>query len=261
MSKKSGESSSSMSVQEVSLFRAEAAAGGVSTPTSGQSVGSANPSPVQRGCTKPPPLLHGEEWANALSHALGGLAAVLGAVVMARAAAGQNVMTAFTCLVFVLSAAAVFIVSALSHHMIHNEYVLRRLRAWDQGLIYVMISGTYTPLIWRYAEDPIRTPLLLAVWIAAAIGFHSKVFAHHRVNSMSTLTYVLLGWLPSLGLIGKVPLGLLGWMTAGGVIYLAGITLLLNDRKLKYLHAAWHFCVIIAASCHYLAVYQYVAIR
>ncbi len=223
--------------------------------------GSANMRPIQRGCTKPPPLLHGEEWANALSHALGALAAVLGAVVMARSAVGQTVMTAFTCLVFVFSAAAVFIVSALSHHLIHNPYVLRRLRAWDQGLIYVMISGTYTPLIWRYAEDPLRTPLLLAIWVAAAVGFHSKVIAHHRVNSMSTLTYLLLGWLPSLGLIGKVPLGLLWWMTAGGIIYLLGITLLMNDRKLRYLHAAWHFCVILAASCHFFAVYQYVATR
>ena len=39
------------------------------------------------------PLLHGEEWANALVHAGGAMAAILGGVILARAAAEQNVMT------------------------------------------------------------------------------------------------------------------------------------------------------------------------
>lgn len=207
------------------------------------------------------PLLHDEEWANALIHAGGALAAVLGAVIMARAADGQPVMTTFCCLVFVASAAAVFVASALSHHLIHDPRLLLRLRAWDQGLIYVMISGTYTPLIWRFSEDPVRVPLLIAIWIAAAVGFYSKVISLHRVNSMNPISYLLLGWLPALGLIGNVPWGLFGWMLAGGMIYVLGVSLLLNDKKLKYLHAAWHVCVILAASCHYLAVYQYVASR
>jgi len=205
------------------------------------------------------PLLHDEEWANALIHAAGALLGVFGAVIMARAAVGQTVFTTFCCLVFVTSAIAVFVASALSHHWIHQPVVLKRLRAWDQGLIYVMISGTYTPLIWRFAEDPVRILLLVAIWLAAAIGFHTKVFLEYRVNTTGTVSYLLLGWLPSLGLIGKVPMGLLFWMIAGGVVYVVGVSLLLNDRKLKYLHAAWHVCVLLAATCHYLGVYQYVA--
>jgi hemolysin III len=205
------------------------------------------------------PLLHDEEWANALIHASGALAAVLGAVIMARASVGQPLMTTFCCLVFVLSAIAVFSASALSHHLIYEPGLLRRLRAWDQGLIYVMISGTYTPLIWRFSDDLTRYPLLIAVWVAAAVGFYSKVVKMHRINSMNPISYLMLGWLPALGLIGNVPWGLLGWMLAGGMIYVFGVSLLLNDKKRKYLHAAWHVCVIVAATCHYCGVYQYVA--
>lgn len=205
------------------------------------------------------PLLHDEEWANALIHGAGAILGVFGAVVMARAAVGQTLMTTFCCLVFVSSSVAVFVASALSHHWIHQPKLLKRLRAWDQGLIYVMISGTYTPLIWRFAEDPVRILLLVVIWLAAAIGFHSKVVLQYRINSIGTISYLLLGWLPSFGLIGKVPTGLLLWMLAGGIVYVVGITLLLNDRKVKYLHAAWHCCVILAATCHYLGVYQYVA--
>src|SRR5690606_39179142 len=132
------------------------------------------------------PLLPEEEWANALTHAAAAVVWTLGAVVMVRGAAEQTLMTTFFCLVFVFSAVSVFTASALSHHWIHDSKLLRRLRAWDQGLIYVMISGTYTPLVWKFADEAIRTPLLIGIWVAAAVGFHSKVIAEHRVNGIGT---------------------------------------------------------------------------
>lgn len=205
------------------------------------------------------PLLPDEEWANALTHAGAALTWVLGAVVMARASSSQTLMTTFCCLVFVFSAVSVFTASALSHHLIHNAKLLRRLRAWDQGLIYVMISGTYTPLIWRFADEAVRTPLLIGIWVAAAVGFHSKVIAEHRVNAIGTITYLLLGWVPALGLVTRVPGPVLFWMAAGGVIYTLGVVLLINDARYKYFHAGWHVSVVIAASCHFWAIYQYVA--
>lgn len=206
------------------------------------------------------PMLPEEEWANALTHAAAAMFWMFGAVLMARAAAaGQPLMTILCCLVFVLSAVAVFSASALSHHLLHCPHLLHRLRAWDQGLIYVMISGTYTPLIWQFASPSMRTPLLIGIWVAAAIGFHSKVFAEHRINGIGTITYLLLGWVPALGLVGKVPGIVLFWMATGGVIYTLGVALLMNDKRLKYMHAGWHLCVVVAASCHFWAIYRYVA--
>lgn len=205
------------------------------------------------------PILPGEEWANALTHATAALVWILGAVVMARAAAAQPLMTTFCCLVAVFSAVSVFTASALSHHLIHEPGLLRRLRAWDQGLIYVMIAGTYTPLVWRFADDSFRMPLLVGIWIAAAVGFHSKVIAEHRVNGIGTITYLLLGWVPALGLVTRVPGEVLWWMAAGGVLYTIGVAVLINDARVKYFHALWHLFVVTAAGCHFWAVYQFVA--
>ena len=179
---------------------------------------------------------------------------------MLWAAAEQPLMTTLCCLVFVFSAVSVFTASALSHHWIDDPSLLRRLRAWDQGLIYVMISGTYTPLVWRFADDAIRAPLLLGIWLAAAVGFHSKVIAEHRVNGIGTITYLLLGWVPALGLVTRVPGAVLFWMACGGVIYTIGVAFLVNDSRIRYFHALWHLCVIIAAGCHFWAIYRYVAL-
>jgi hemolysin III len=206
------------------------------------------------------PMLVDQEWANALTHGAAAILWMFGAVVMVHAAASQSLMTTLCCFVFVLSAVSVFSASALSHHLLHCPQLLHRLRAWDQGLIYVMIAGTYTPLIWQFAGASLRFPMLIGVWVAAAIGFHSKVFAGHRINGIGTITYLLLGWVPALGLIGKVPGVVLFWMAAGGVIYTIGVALLLNDKRVKYLHAGWHLCVVVAASCHFWAIYRYVAL-
>jgi hemolysin III len=48
-------------------------------------------------------------------------------------------------------------------------------------------------------------------------------------------------------------------MGTGGVIYTIGVILLMNDRRFRYLHAAWHVSVFLAASCHFWAIYRYVA--
>jgi hemolysin III len=205
------------------------------------------------------PLNAREEFVNALSHAAAALFGIFGAVVLVRAAAAQSLMTVICCTAFIMSTVAVFTASALSHYWIDKPALLQRSRAWDQGLIYVMISGTYTPLVWRFADDPIRIALLIGLWVAAVAGFWSKVFVEHRVNTIGVISYLLLGWLPSLGLIGKVPGGLLLWMVAGGVTYVLGIAFLLYDRRFKYMHVAWHICVMLAAVCHYLGVYNYVA--
>ncbi len=178
---------------------------------------------------------------------------------MVQAASRQSWMTTVCCLAFVLSAIAVFTASALSHYWIHEPQRLYRLRAWDQGLIYAMIAGTYTPLIWQFSDESLRLPLLLAMWLTAAIGFHSKVIAQYRVNGSGTISYLLLGWLPTIPLAGRVPAPVLFWMAAGGVIYTLGVLLLINDRRVKYLHAGWHVCVVTAATCHFWAVYRYVA--
>lgn len=205
------------------------------------------------------PLDAEEERANVISHAVAAFLGVIGAITIFQATRGQTWMTQISCLAFVISATSVFIASALSHHWIHDARLLRRLRAWDQGLIYLMIAGSYTPILWRYGGESYRIPILAVVWAAAALGFISKVVIRHRVNSIGVTSYVILGLLPALWLVARVPAGLLWIMLAGGSLYLIGLTCLINDRRVKYLHVVWHIFVVAAASLHFVGVYTYIA--
>ena len=97
-------------------------------------------------------------------------------------------------------------------------------------------------------------------WPQAAAGFLAKVALRHRINSIGAISYLLLGWLPAIPLAGQVPSELAWSMLAGGVVYTVGIALLMNDNKVKYLHAGWHISVMSAAAIHYLGILYYVVI-
>jgi hemolysin III len=205
------------------------------------------------------PIQADQEWANALTHGIAALLSLVGAGVMIWHTSKDSFGTTLSCLAFVLSASGVFIASTFSHFFLDDPIRLKRLRAWDQGLIYTMISGTYTPLIFHFADARVRDLALVAIWVAAAIGFYSKVFANHRVNGIGTATYLALGWLPALVLIGRVPTPVLVGMSLGGIIYTMGVAVLMNDSRVRYMHALWHLLVMSAASCHYWTIFYFVA--
>ena len=150
----------------------------------------------------------------------------------------------------------VFVFSTLSHSF-SDPHKRTRMRAWDQGTIYLMISGTYTPFVWQFGGI-IRTPLMIFLWFLALYGLWQKVVVRRRVNTMVVTTYLLLGWVPVIPLASQVPWGCLAGMALGGVIYSVGVYFLMFDHVGRFFHSVWHLAVIAAAVCHYLVIMHYV---
>ncbi|WP_246114242.1 PAQR family membrane homeostasis protein TrhA [Rubripirellula tenax] len=205
----------------------------------------------------PPPIKPDQEWANAWTHGAASAISLYLAYLLIREASVISTGMAVACAAYMASVFGTFFCSTLSH-VVRRQPLLNTMRAWDQAMIYTMISGTYTPIAFRYCTDETRTPLLIAIWISAGVGFFFKVCHQHRVNSIGTVSYLLLGWLPAIPLVGQVPGVLVAWMIAGGVLYTAGVSLLVNDHRVRYLHAGWHLFVMAAATCHFWAIWKHV---
>ena len=47
-------------------------------------------------------------------------------------------------------------------------------------------------------------------------------------------------------------------MVLGGVVYTIGVAVLMNDKKMRYMHALWHLAVMTAAGCHFFGIMRYV---
>lgn len=197
------------------------------------------------------------EWANALTHGIAAVATLGLGAWMISAAIPVGVGMALACLIYSLSVAATFTASTTSH-VLQRQPILNRARAWDQAMIYAMITGTYTPVIFRFAPDSFRMPLLVTLWLVTFAGIFAKLLMHHRINNVATITYLLLGWVPAIPMFPHVPLGLGIGMALGGLVYSLAVIALVNDHRARYLHALWHVLVMAAAYLHFAAIWHFV---
>jgi hemolysin III len=206
-----------------------------------------------------------EERINTVTHAMGLMLAVVGAVVMTGSMRGQvDIWRILGCGAFTTSMIAVFAASTLSHSCstVHWKSFFRRL---DQGLIYFLIVATYTPFGLAYWRTSAGWLLLGGLWTAAVAGFISKVILAHRVHTIRIWTYVAIGCLP---MIAVAPIRQVAppdptafWLLiSGGACYLVGTLFLTYDAQVRHFHAIWHILVIAGSVCHFLAIWHAVAL-
>ncbi len=194
-----------------------------------------------------------EELVNAATHGLGCIVAAIASTYVLVTQVFSSSATRIGFCVYAIALVFLFAMSTLSH-MVQEPKRLTLARSWDQGAIYLLIAGTYTPGIIAFCAKTNAIGLLAFVWIMATYGFYYKVIAKKQVNSITTATYLALGWGPAMFLIGNVTQEYFLWLLAGGVLYSIGVVFLINDRRVKFFHAAWHLWVIAAAATHFFAI-------
>lgn len=205
-----------------------------------------------------------EEMANTLTHGFGVLISLLASValmatIFARGTVGQMI----GCGVYCLSLIGVYAMSTMSHAIQQPERK-RLYRMLDQGVIYLLIAGTYTPIVVSYMPPIAWCWVVFSLmWTVAISGFVSKVFWAHRIEKVAIYIYVLLGWVPvsiSYPMVSVMPAELFAGMFLGGVFYTVGTYFLLNDHKRPFNHAIWHILVIAGSASHFAAIYLYIAL-
>ena len=83
-----------------------------------------------------------------------------------------------------------------------------------------------------------------------------KIFFTGRFEIVSTIIYLIMGWLLLSGVnefFGKMPPAIATLIICGGCLYTIGV-LFYIWRWFAYHHAVWHGFVLLAAICHYSAV-------
>lgn len=130
------------------------------------------------------------------------------------------------------------------------------LRRFDHSAIYLLIAGTYMPLLYQLGGGWIAITLTTVLWLGTAVGVAVKILLPGRYDKLAIVTYLALGWvgivaLPALWEV--LPGATLALITLGGVLYSVGVPFYLWER-LKYQNAIWHGFVVTAAACHLLAI-------
>jgi hemolysin III len=201
----------------------------------------------------------GEEIANSISHGVGAIAAITGAVIlMVMTVRRDSVSQIVGNGVFATTMVLVYVTSTLYHSMT-RERAKHVFRVLDHSAIFLLIAGTYTPFTLGVLRGPWGWSLLAVVWGLAILGIVLTATSGIRYPTLSTVVYVAMGWLFVVGVkplwTNMDPWGMV-WLLAGGVSYTGGVAFFAADR-IRYGHLVWHLFVIAGTTCHYIAVFQY----
>lgn len=213
--------------------------------------------------SRSPPLFRAahHELANSLTHGTGWLLSLFATFLLAKQVLPSgNLLLIVGCGIYTFSLLAVYAASTLSH-AVTNPRWKHRWWLWDQGLIYLLIAGSYTGFGLPLLQITANRWLLAAIWALALAGFFFKILRRHQNDKTSTISYVALAWGPILGVQAAttlLPTSSLYWLFFGGLFYTSGVLFLLLDRRMPYFHALWHLLVIAGSFCHFIGIYQIV---
>ena len=203
----------------------------------------------------------GEEIAHAVSHGIGallglaGLAALVGTAVVHQSGASRLV----PCVVYGVAMVLMFTASTL-YHSFTNPKLKRIFRVLDHEMIFLMIAGSYTPLLLITLRGRLGWTLFGIVWGIAAAGMVFQGFFTGRFKGASTALYLLMGWICVFALkplLESLPAAGLRWLVVGGLCYTLGAVVYLF-KKVPYHHVAWHVMVLAGSACHYVVVLRHV---
>lgn len=200
-----------------------------------------------------------EEKLNAWSHGLGVGLGIAALVLMLLGVDQTNPFGLFSVIVYGLSIILLFLASTC-YHAITSSKRKHYFRVADHIGIYLLIAGTYTPVLLIAIPNGLGWILFWVVWGIAAFGLVLKLFFTGRFEHFSTFLYLAMGWLaiiPYSELTTALDAKALALLIGGGVAYTVGV-LFYAIEKIPYNHFIWHLFVLGGAACHFVMVYGYV---
>lgn len=197
-----------------------------------------------------------EELVNSIIHGFGIIFGIVGVpILIALAIKSDNTPGVIGAAIYGFCFLQLFTSSTLYHGFQHAE-AKRVLQILDHISIYFLIAGTYTPFLLIYMNNTFGITLLTVLWSLTAIGIIFKIFFTGKWNVISTLAYIAMGCIMVVGgrtFFDAIPSDVMAMILIGSLLYLLGVIFYLW-RKYPYNHAVWHFFVLAAAVCHYVAI-------
>lgn len=200
-----------------------------------------------------------EEKLNAWTHGVGAILGVVGLALLISYGEHKTDWSLMSVIVYGVSIIVLFSASTI-YHSVSAEKQKHYFRIIDHISIYLLIAGTYTPVTLIALHNSLGWPLFWTVWAIAGFGLILKLFFTGKFETISTLLYLLMGWLIIFDfnnlseLIG--PNGLILFV-AGGAFYTLGI-IFYAVHRIPYNHVIWHLFVLGGAICHYLMIFFYI---
>ncbi|AMJ41150.1 PAQR family membrane homeostasis protein TrhA [Anaerotignum propionicum] len=204
---------------------------------------------------------------SALTHFVGFLAVIpCFILLMYKAKLEASVWHQWGFAIFGISLLLLYGASTIYHTLKLSQNKVNILRRIDHMMIFVLIAGTYTPICLVSLHGTWGWTMLVLIWAFALTGILLKIFWMNAPRWLSTLIYVVMGWL---AVIVFVPLEKavswngVGLLLAGGIAYTVGAVIYgLKKPNITFkhfgFHEVFHIFVMVGSSLHIAFMFEYV---
>lgn len=203
---------------------------------------------------------------SSFTHFLGVIGSFIAIVCMLGWAAWSksSFITYGSILLFGGSLIALYSASTYYHYIPATSKSLTLFRKVDHAMIYVLIAGSYTPIVSAYMPWPRNMIFLGVIWSIACIGIFAKIVWLNAPRFLYTLFYIGMGWAIVIDwrFFLNAPAGLIALLAAGGLSYTLGAVFYIlkkpNFSTAFGFHELFHCFILGGSFFHILAVLLFV---
>lgn len=203
------------------------------------------------------------ESVSGFTHMAGAILAIVGTVFLGIKA--NNGLAIACAIIYGVSMVLLFSASATYHLVTGPGKLISVARIIDHCMIYVLIAGTYTPIVALVFNGWLRITYLVGIWACALLGIAFKILFTGRFRTASTVLYCAMGLLivlSSATLYRAAGFWFMFFLITGGVMYITGaVFYALKKPAPKHgfgFHEIFHIFVLLGAGCHYVTILCYI---
>ncbi len=196
----------------------------------------------------------GEKIADSITHGIGALLSIAALIILV--VISSKIGDKWKIVSFSIYGTSLFILylSSTLYHSLPSGKAQRVFNIFDHAAIYVLIAGSYTPITLISMRGVWGWTLFGLIWGLAILGILYSTFFTGKFKILSTLIYLIMGWLVILAIkpmLRMVPHGMLIWLIIGGLFYSLGVIFYLW-KNLRYHHMIWHLFVLAGSASHFI---------
>lgn len=192
----------------------------------------------------------------ATTHGLATLLAIFGIVILIIKAFAKHDLKIITgIIIFGICLVLSYLFSTLYHSLARTR-ARKVFQILDHSFIYLLIAGTYSPVILIALKPALAWAVFTLIWLLAISGVILKSVAIGKHPAISAIFYILMGWIALLFIAQlwiALPAAAFFLILSGGIIYTTGVAFFAFNR-IKFFHFIWHLFVMAGSISHYFAI-------
>jgi len=203
-----------------------------------------------------------QEVMNCITHGLGIILAIIGSILLSSSVKDKPAHYINSCAIYSTSLIVLFTCSTLYHCFFALTRTRFIFRVFDRCAIYMLMIGSYSPLLNIALQEHNYTKLLWSIYTCGCCGIvtEATLWKWKHKPKFSLAMYMGGGWsclvcLPDL--MEALPVEAVWLLAVGGVAYTSGVPFFVRNTNLD--HSIWHVFVLVGAVLHWLCMYWYVA--